>query len=114
MESKIDRWQTFCLEDGCYFFAIYDDYGDGICCDWGEGSYSLSDANGNAFAESDGAFGSAEYVDFCVENGDIEVFFFKRAQRDAAQTESKIKGETTSKTLKRSISQIKNMKSQVK
>jgi len=37
--------------DGCYEFAIYDDYGDGICCQYGEGFFNVTDANGNVLAE---------------------------------------------------------------
>lgn len=32
---------------GCYTFRIIDDYGDGICCQYGDGSYSVADAEGN-------------------------------------------------------------------
>lgn len=28
--------------NGCYSFTIYDSYGDGICCSYGNGSYSVS------------------------------------------------------------------------
>jgi len=31
--------------DGCYKFVVVDDYADGICCQYGNGSYLLSDAN---------------------------------------------------------------------
>ena len=34
----------------CYFFTIYDTYGDGICCDWGNGSYSVTDGNGTVIS----------------------------------------------------------------
>lgn len=37
--------------NGCYEFAIYDDYGDGMCCNYGEGSFALLDANGNTIIE---------------------------------------------------------------
>ncbi|MCB0778757.1 MAG: hypothetical protein KDC03_04300, partial [Flavobacteriales bacterium] len=37
---------TLCLANGCYDFTIYDDYGDGICCDYGNGSYQVVDAFG--------------------------------------------------------------------
>ena len=33
------------LEDGCYEFSIND--WDGLCCDYGSGSYKLTDVNGN-------------------------------------------------------------------
>lgn len=32
---------TLCIEDNCHIFTIYDSYGDGICCGYGIGSYSL-------------------------------------------------------------------------
>jgi len=38
--------ESVCLEEGTYNFIIYDAYGDGMCCNWGEGSYQLS-YNGN-------------------------------------------------------------------
>lgn len=31
----------------CYEFLIFDTYGDGICCSWGVGSYSILDAGNN-------------------------------------------------------------------
>ena len=31
---------------GCYTFTIYDSYGDGICCTYGEGYYELKDEDG--------------------------------------------------------------------
>ncbi len=38
---------TFNLTNaGCYEFIIYDAYGDGICCSYGNGSYVLTDGNG--------------------------------------------------------------------
>ncbi|MEO1260764.1 MAG: M12 family metallo-peptidase [Bacteroidota bacterium] len=58
-----------CLGDGCYDFTIYDSYGDGICCGYGTGSYSLTeDASGSVLA-SGGAFGSSETTNFCVPTG---------------------------------------------
>lgn len=41
----------------CYRFTIYDSYGDGICCDYGNGSYSIKDAN-NTVLLSGGTFES--------------------------------------------------------
>ena len=54
-----------CLNDGCYDFNIFDSYGDGICCAYGNGSYSLEDASGNILA-SGGSFGSSETTNFCL------------------------------------------------
>ena len=30
-----------CLNRGLYNFTILDDYGDGLCCEWGVGNYTL-------------------------------------------------------------------------
>ncbi len=56
-----------CLADGCYDFTIYDTYGDGICCSYGSGSYSLTDDGGTVLA-SGGTFGSSETTNFCVSS----------------------------------------------
>lgn len=60
--------ETICLNDGCYDFNIYDAYGDGICCAYGQGSYTLTDALGNVLA-SGGNFGSSESTNFCLSSG---------------------------------------------
>lgn len=52
------------LAAGCYDFVINDTYGDGICCSYGNGSYSLTD--GSTTLASGGAFGSSETTNFCV------------------------------------------------
>lgn len=36
---------------GCYTFTITDDYGDGICCDYGDGSYVVKDGTGMIYAQ---------------------------------------------------------------
>ena len=33
--------------DQCYRFTIYDSFGDGLCCDYGNGAYSVKDVNNN-------------------------------------------------------------------
>ncbi|NHN26949.1 T9SS type A sorting domain-containing protein [Flavobacterium jejuense] len=55
---------TKCLAAGCYTFKINDSYGDGICCSYGNGSYSVT-SNGSTLA-SGGSFGSSESTNFCV------------------------------------------------
>ena len=57
--------QVFCLEDGCYDFTINDSYGDGICCSYGNGSYSLTHANGTVLV-SGASFTSSETTNFCM------------------------------------------------
>lgn len=61
--------EIFCLEtDQCYIFLIGDTFGDGICCVEGEGSYELTDAEGNVIFESDGQFETTEETPFCIGN----------------------------------------------
>lgn len=59
-----------CLADGCYTFTINDSYGDGICCNYGSGSYSIT-YNGSTLA-SGGEFDSTEETEFCVSGDDSE------------------------------------------
>lgn len=56
------------LSEGCYTFTIFDSYGDGICCGYGNGSYVVADGCGNLLA-SGGSFGSSEATSFCVGGG---------------------------------------------
>ena len=58
---------TNCLPDGCYDFTINDAYGDGICCSYGNGSYSVT--TGGSTVASGGSFGSSETTNFCVGGG---------------------------------------------
>lgn len=53
------------LASGCYTFTIFDSYGDGICCAYGNGSYSISCSNGTVI-KSGGDFGSEDSVFFCI------------------------------------------------
>ena len=68
-----------CLVDDCYDFTINDSYGDGICCNYGSGSYTVS--SGGTVLASGGSFQSSETTNFCfgppaptcddgIQNGD--------------------------------------------
>lgn len=50
-----------------YQFTINDEYGDGICCQYGNGSFRLTDADGTLIAEG-AAFGSSSSTTFCTGN----------------------------------------------
>ncbi len=56
--------EDLCLVDGCYDFIIYDSYGDGICCSYGSGSYTVTGPGG--VVASGGSFGSSETTNFCL------------------------------------------------
>ncbi|PWI29899.1 peptidase S8 [Flavobacteriaceae bacterium LYZ1037] len=55
-----------CLDDGCYDFVITDTYGDGICCSYGNGSYTLTNADSGATLASGGSFTSSQTTNFCL------------------------------------------------
>ncbi|MFA7445548.1 MAG: T9SS type A sorting domain-containing protein [Flavobacteriaceae bacterium] len=58
--------QTFELQaNDCYTFTIFDEYGDGMCCDYGPGSYSLT--VGSEVIVSGGAFGASQSTSFIVD-----------------------------------------------
>jgi len=55
-----------CIDPGCYTFTIYDSYGDGICCSYGDGSYSYTkDSDGSVLA-SGSSFTDSDATDFCI------------------------------------------------
>ncbi len=57
---------NMCIDTGCYTFTMKDSYGDGMCCSYGNGSYSFKkDSDGTVIA-SGGSFKSAEATDFCL------------------------------------------------
>ncbi|MEW7277168.1 carbohydrate-binding protein [Aquimarina sp. 2201CG1-2-11] len=58
--KKID----FCLDPGCYELTVYDSYGDGMCCLYGKGAYTLTDASG--VLASGASFASSESKNFCI------------------------------------------------
>ena len=58
--------EEFCLEEVCYQFRIEDSYEDGICCDFGEGSWTLTDPNGDVVGTG-GAFGASQQIQFCPD-----------------------------------------------
>jgi PKD repeat protein len=51
---------TFCIADNCHLFTINDSYGDGICCAYGTGSYTIY-LNGVQVATG-GNYGTGETV----------------------------------------------------
>ncbi len=55
------------LNEGNYTFQITDTYGDGICCVYGNGSYSLSSPDG--VFKTGGSFGSSETTEICITAG---------------------------------------------
>lgn len=63
--ETIETTESVCLGSGCYIFTITDQYGDGICCNYGQGSYTVLSSEGDTLA-SGGAFGEAESTEICL------------------------------------------------
>lgn len=58
--------ESICLPDDCYTFTIYDSGNNGICCTFGQGSYTLTnDENGEVLATG-GQFGASDASSFCL------------------------------------------------
>ena len=57
--------ETPCLPEDEYTFTIYDSYGDGMCCSYGSGSYTVTNHTGGVLREG-GSFGRSEATDFAV------------------------------------------------
>ncbi|MBP6698398.1 MAG: T9SS type A sorting domain-containing protein [Flavobacteriales bacterium] len=53
-----------CLPNGCYDFTINDSYGDGICCAYGNGSYTVSSSAGTHASGS--TFTTSQTTNFCL------------------------------------------------
>lgn len=55
-----------CLPAGCYVLTMSDSYGDGLCCNWGDGSYTLLNSEGDVLAEG-AEFAFTDSQEFCLE-----------------------------------------------
>ena len=61
--------ETACLEVGCYTLNVFDSFGDGICCAYGTGSYTVN-VDGTDVVTG-GEFGTSITENFCVESAAI-------------------------------------------
>ena len=61
--------ETACLEVGCYTLNVFDSYGDGICCAFGNGSYTVNVDGVDIL--TGGEFGTSITENFCVESAAI-------------------------------------------
>ncbi|MGB1031192.1 MAG: trypsin-like peptidase domain-containing protein, partial [Flavobacteriales bacterium] len=59
-----------CLSDGCYELIVYDSQDDGLCCNWGYGSFNLT-ASATDLGTLD-EFGSEASISFCLPD-DVSV-----------------------------------------
>ena len=64
--------ETECVANGCYNVTINDSVGDGICCDYGTGNYSITSQG--VTLVSGGEFVSTETTNFCVEETATDIY----------------------------------------
>merc|ERR1719277_2464384 len=61
-----DYLTAICLTPGTWSFTIFDDFGDGMCCDYGSGAYELNLEH--TVIKQGGEFGESETTDIvCAE-----------------------------------------------
>lgn len=84
---------NLCLEEGCYIFEVNDSYGDGLCCDYGEGSWAILGPN-DELLESGGTFEYTEQGLFCTDEvgvsnptGTAEILVYPNPAADAVNFE---------------------------
>merc|ERR1712232_1522746 len=66
-ESATTYTDSTCVADGSYTFSIYDEWGDGICCAYGSGSYSVK-VNDEEVASGGSFSGNTEEKQFVVDD----------------------------------------------
>ena len=65
--QAVEEVTQVCVAPGCYTFTINDSFGDGICCAYGTGLYTVS-SQGTVLATG-GEFTSTESTEFCLGSG---------------------------------------------
>lgn len=63
--------EVICLAEGCYELTVLDEYGDGICCDYGDGSFQVLGPLGDVLVSNNGQFEDSVTEDFCVSSTGI-------------------------------------------
>lgn len=59
--------EFLCLDvDSCYVLEVNDSYGDGMCCDWGQGNYLLTTGAGDTLVFGNGQFTFQRRDTFCL------------------------------------------------
>ena len=55
-----------CLGEGCYVLTVNDGYGDGICCQYGNGDFEVLGPFGAQLVNGNGTFTDASTNPFCI------------------------------------------------
>lgn len=66
--------QDICLDyNACFTLNVYDSFGDGICCSYGEGNFMVVNSSGETIASNDGDFGSEAQELFCPDETGCQI-----------------------------------------
>ena len=63
---------TICLTPGCYDFTIYDLWGDGICCAYGNGAFQVVEVETGEILVEGSEFTTQDKTTFCIPSNDPE------------------------------------------
>ena len=66
LESNQEYNYNYCLNNGCYKVIINDEFGDGICCDYGNGHISIYREHENSLIGSISTFTYTDTLTFCI------------------------------------------------
>ena len=58
--------REYCLEDGCYNFIIFDTFGDGFCCNYGNGFFNIKEELNGSILGSSSPFSFVDTTHFCI------------------------------------------------
>lgn len=68
MDSDAYVEEELCIDyTMCYTVNVYDSWGDGICCWYGEGDFSVLNSSGEVIAYNDGDFGNMGSESICPD-----------------------------------------------
>ena len=74
-----------CLPDDCYTLIVNDSWGDGMCCAYGHGGYTLTETSSGIILAQGGAFGSQAVHTFCIGSAQPNCLPFQNAQIQVTQ-----------------------------
>jgi len=63
---------NLCLSPGCYDFSIYDLWGDGICCAYGNGAFQVIETETGAVLVEGSRFAAESKTTFCIPTNEPE------------------------------------------
>ncbi len=67
LQSDTQYSEDICVNyESCFVLYVYDSFGDGICCGYGEGDFQVLNASGETIVSNDGDFGSTTEETFCL------------------------------------------------